>query len=166
MDAPPLFSGAGRRGGHCHTGWSQDAVVDQVPRLEHLDDLVELGVTHVELMPIAQFPGVHGWGYDGVDLYAAHAPYGGPSGLRDLIAECHARGLAVIITDSQLSDAPDVIAYTQQVAREIQAGSPGFGKGVFALRSRTISIAASIPIPRMSPTIGESANDFRSRSSR
>ncbi|HEX5058899.1 MAG TPA: malto-oligosyltrehalose trehalohydrolase [Kofleriaceae bacterium] len=65
--------------------------------VEHLDDLVELGVTHVELMPIAQFPGVHGWGYDGVDLYAAHTPYGGPPGLRDLIAECHARGLAVII---------------------------------------------------------------------
>jgi maltooligosyltrehalose trehalohydrolase len=65
--------------------------------VEHLDDLVALGVTHVELMPIAQFPGHHGWGYDGVDLYAAHAPYGGPRGLRDLIAECHARGLAVII---------------------------------------------------------------------
>jgi maltooligosyltrehalose trehalohydrolase len=65
--------------------------------VEHLDDLVALGITHVELMPIAQFPGHHGWGYDGVDLYAAHAPYGGPRGLRDLIAECHARGLAVII---------------------------------------------------------------------
>jgi maltooligosyltrehalose trehalohydrolase len=65
--------------------------------VEHLDDLVELGVTHVELMPIAQFPGTHGWGYDGVDLYAAHAPYGGPEGLRDLIAQCHARGLAVLI---------------------------------------------------------------------
>jgi len=65
--------------------------------VEHLDELVELGVTHVELMPIAQFPGAHGWGYDGVDLYAAHAPYGGPRGLRDLIGECHARGLAVII---------------------------------------------------------------------
>jgi maltooligosyltrehalose trehalohydrolase len=65
--------------------------------VEHLDELVALGVTHVELMPIAQFPGQHGWGYDGVDLYAAHAPYGGPRGLRDLIGECHARGIAVII---------------------------------------------------------------------
>src|SRR5262245_7299132 len=65
--------------------------------VEHLDDLVELGVTHVELMPIAQFSGRHGWGYDGVDLYAVHAPYGGPRALRDLIAECHARGLAVLI---------------------------------------------------------------------
>ncbi len=65
--------------------------------IAHLDDLVALGVTHVELMPIAQFPGQHGWGYDGVDLYAVHAPYGGPLGLRDFIAECHARGLGVII---------------------------------------------------------------------
>ncbi|HEY5924145.1 MAG TPA: malto-oligosyltrehalose trehalohydrolase [Kofleriaceae bacterium] len=65
--------------------------------IERLDDLVHLGVTHVELMPIAQFPGLHGWGYDGVDLYAAHAHYGGPRRLRDLIAACHARGLRVII---------------------------------------------------------------------
>lgn len=64
---------------------------------EHLDDLVELGVTHVELMPVAQFAGAHGWGYDGVDFYAVHAPYGGPNGLRDLIAECHDRDIAVII---------------------------------------------------------------------
>jgi maltooligosyltrehalose trehalohydrolase len=65
--------------------------------IDHLDDLVALGVTHVELMPVAQFPGTHGWGYDGVGLYAAHEPYGGPTALRDLIAQCHARGLAVLI---------------------------------------------------------------------
>jgi maltooligosyltrehalose trehalohydrolase len=63
----------------------------------HLDHLVELGVTHVELMPVAQFSGRHGWGYDGVDLFAAHAPYGGPRGLRELIQQCHIRGLAVIL---------------------------------------------------------------------
>ena len=65
--------------------------------VEHLDKLVELGVTHVELLPVAQFPGRHGWGYDGVDLYAAHAAYGGPAGLHELIGQCHARGLAVLI---------------------------------------------------------------------
>jgi maltooligosyltrehalose trehalohydrolase len=54
-------------------------------------------VTHVELMPIAQFPGTHGWGYDGVDLFAPHDGYGGPAGLRLLIDECHALGLAVIL---------------------------------------------------------------------
>ena len=64
---------------------------------DHLDHLVQLGVTHVELMPIAQFPGRHGWGYDGVNLYAPHAAYGGPDGLRALVAELHARNLAVIV---------------------------------------------------------------------
>ncbi|HTL35626.1 MAG TPA: malto-oligosyltrehalose trehalohydrolase [Kofleriaceae bacterium] len=63
----------------------------------HLDHLVRLGVTHVELMPIAQFSGAHGWGYDGVDEFAPHAPYGGPHGLRELIRQCHAHGLGVII---------------------------------------------------------------------
>lgn len=62
-----------------------------------LDALAELGVTHVELMPVAAFPGAHGWGYDGVDLFAPHAPYGGPRGLRELVKQCHARGLAVLI---------------------------------------------------------------------
>jgi maltooligosyltrehalose trehalohydrolase len=65
--------------------------------IARLDDLVALGVTHVELMPVAQFSGRHGWGYDGVDLLAPHAPYGGPAGLRALIGECHRRGLAVVI---------------------------------------------------------------------
>lgn len=65
--------------------------------IPHLDHIAELGVTHVEIMPVAAFSGRHGWGYDGVDLHAAHAPYGGPTGLRELIAACHARGLGVLI---------------------------------------------------------------------
>ena len=65
--------------------------------IPHLDHLAQLGVTHVELMPIAQFSGVHGWGYDGVDLFAAHEPYGGPTGLHELIRACHERKLAVLI---------------------------------------------------------------------
>jgi maltooligosyltrehalose trehalohydrolase len=65
--------------------------------IAHLDDLVALGVTHVELMPVAQFSGRHGWGYDGVDLFAPHAAYGGPSGLVELIRQCKKRGLAVVI---------------------------------------------------------------------
>ncbi len=62
-----------------------------------LDYLAELGITHVELMPVASFPGRHGWGYDGVDLFAPHEPYGGPEQLKELIDACHARGLAVIL---------------------------------------------------------------------
>ena len=65
--------------------------------IPHLDHLVALGVTHVELMPVAQFSGVHGWGYDGVDLFAPHAPYGGPAGLHQLVRACHERKLAVLI---------------------------------------------------------------------
>jgi maltooligosyltrehalose trehalohydrolase len=65
--------------------------------IARLDHLADLGVTHVELMPVAAFPGVRGWGYDGVDLYAPHEPYGGPEGLKRLVDACHARGLAVIL---------------------------------------------------------------------
>lgn len=61
----------------------------------HLDHLVDLGVDVVELMPVAAFPGRHGWGYDGVCLYAVHEPYGGPAGLARLVDAAHARGLAV-----------------------------------------------------------------------
>ncbi len=62
-----------------------------------LDDLVELGVTACELMPVAQFPGARNWGYDGVDLWAPQSTYGGPEGLRRLVDACHARGLAVVL---------------------------------------------------------------------
>src|SRR5215218_3389708 len=50
--------------------------------IEHLPGLRELGVTAIELLPVAEFPGRHGWGYDGVFLSAAHGAYGGPLGLQ------------------------------------------------------------------------------------
>jgi maltooligosyltrehalose trehalohydrolase len=65
--------------------------------IERLDHLVALGVTHVELMPVAEFSGRRGWGYDGVALYAPHEAYGGPVGLKRLVDACHARGLAVLL---------------------------------------------------------------------
>jgi maltooligosyltrehalose trehalohydrolase len=65
--------------------------------IERLDYLVELGITHVELMPVAAFPGGPGWGYDGASLFAVHAGYGGPDGLKRLVDACHARGLAVLL---------------------------------------------------------------------
>ncbi|MCA1709617.1 MAG: malto-oligosyltrehalose trehalohydrolase, partial [Actinobacteria bacterium] len=61
-----------------------------------LDHLVSLGVTAIELMPVNEFPGRRGWGYDGVDLYAPHSAYGGPESLKRLVDACHARGLAII----------------------------------------------------------------------
>jgi maltooligosyltrehalose trehalohydrolase len=63
----------------------------------HLDYLVALGVQVVSLLPVAAFPGEHGWGYDGVDLYAVHAPYGGPEALQRFVDRCHAVGLAVCL---------------------------------------------------------------------
>jgi maltooligosyltrehalose trehalohydrolase len=65
--------------------------------IERLDHLVALGVTHLELMPVAAFPGARGWGYDGVALFAPHHAYGGPAGLARLVDACHARGLAVLL---------------------------------------------------------------------
>lgn len=62
-----------------------------------LDHLVELGVDAIELMPVAEFPGSRGWGYDGVDLYAPHHVYGGPDGLKRLVDACHGHGLGVFL---------------------------------------------------------------------
>ena len=62
-----------------------------------LDAVAELGLTAVELMPVAAFPGEHGWGYDGVALYAPYAPYGGPEDLRAFVRAAHERGLAVVL---------------------------------------------------------------------
>jgi maltooligosyltrehalose trehalohydrolase len=68
-----------------------DGVVEQLPRLR------ELGVTAIELMPIATFPGRRNWGYDGVYTYAPHPVYGGPEGLARLVAAAHECGLGVVL---------------------------------------------------------------------
>jgi maltooligosyltrehalose trehalohydrolase len=65
-----------------------------IPRL---GALVDLGITAIELMPIAEFPGSRNWGYDGVHLYAPQSTYGGPQGLRRLIDASHRVGLSVIL---------------------------------------------------------------------
>ena len=68
-----------------------DAVAD------NLDYLALLGVEVISLMPVAAFPGRRGWGYDGVDLYAVHEPYGGPEALQRFVNQCHEAGLAVCL---------------------------------------------------------------------
>jgi maltooligosyltrehalose trehalohydrolase len=65
-----------------------------IPRLESLR---ELGVTAIEIMPVAQFPGTRNWGYDGVHLFAPQNSYGGPHGLQRLVDACHQAGLAVLL---------------------------------------------------------------------
>jgi maltooligosyltrehalose trehalohydrolase len=79
-----------------HIGtFTEDGTFDSA--IDRLDHLVDLGVTHIELMPVASFQGSRGWGYDGVALYAPHETYGGPLGLKRLVDACHRRGLAVIL---------------------------------------------------------------------
>ena len=101
------------RFGWTDAGWSAGELADQVIYelhtgtfsrrgdfagiAEHLDHLLELGVTAIELMPVAEFAGDRGWGYDGVLLFAPHHVYGGPDGLKELVDTCHSRGLAVIL---------------------------------------------------------------------
>lgn len=65
--------------------------------IDVLDQLVDLGVTALQLMPVAQFPGGRNWGYDGVHLFAPQNTYGGPEGLKRLVDACHARSLAVVM---------------------------------------------------------------------
>src|SRR5262245_45923324 len=65
--------------------------------IPHLDELADIGITAIELTPVAQFPGSRNWGYDGVYPFAVQNTYGGPAGLKKLVNACHQRGLAVVL---------------------------------------------------------------------
>jgi maltooligosyltrehalose trehalohydrolase len=65
--------------------------------IPHLAELAGLGITAIELMPVAEFPGGRNWGYDGVHLFAPQSSYGGPDGLRRLVDAAHGAGLAVYL---------------------------------------------------------------------
>jgi maltooligosyltrehalose trehalohydrolase len=79
-----------------HVGtFSPEATFDGA--IAHLDHLVDVGVTAIEVLPVAEFGGARGWGYDGVLLWAPHHAYGGPDGLKRLVDAAHARGLAVVL---------------------------------------------------------------------
>ncbi|HET8601340.1 MAG TPA: malto-oligosyltrehalose trehalohydrolase [Segeticoccus sp.] len=79
---------------HVGTFTAEGTLDSAITRLDHL---VRLGVTLVELMPLAAFPGQWGWGYDGVDLYAVHEAYGGPEALHRFVQACHVKGLGVCL---------------------------------------------------------------------
>jgi maltooligosyltrehalose trehalohydrolase len=68
-----------------------DAAIERIPHL------VELGIDAIELLPVVEFSGTRGWGYDGVDLFAPHHVYGGPDGLKRLIDACHRHGIGVVL---------------------------------------------------------------------
>ena len=79
-----------------HVGtFTEEGTFDAI--IGKLDDLKDLGVTAVELLPVAQFPGERNWGYDGTYVYAAQASYGGPRALKRLVDACHQRGMALLL---------------------------------------------------------------------
>lgn len=79
-----------------HVGtFSPEGTFDGAVQL--LPHLVELGIDAVELLPVNEFSGNRGWGYDGVDLFAPHHAYGGPEGLKRLVDACHLHGIGVIV---------------------------------------------------------------------
>ena len=79
---------------HIGTFTPEGTFSSAIARLPHLK---QLGVTHVEIMPVAAFPGRHGWGYDGVALFAPHPQYGTPNDLKRLVGACHELGMAAIL---------------------------------------------------------------------
>ena len=79
---------------HTGTFTPQGTFAGIIGRLEYLK---KLGVTAIEIMPVAAFPGRRNWGYDGVSLYAVQASYGGPEGLKTLVDAAHAAGMAVVL---------------------------------------------------------------------
>ena len=94
-----LWRGAPKTGSiiyEMHIGtFSKEGTFDgAIPHLQHL---AELGITHVEVLPIAAWAGSQGWGYDSVALFATHEPYGGPDGFKRFVDACHATGLSVIL---------------------------------------------------------------------
>lgn len=95
----PPWSGLDLRGRvlyELHVGaFTEEGTFDAA--IDRLDDLAELGVEAVEVMPVAQTPGSRNWGYDGVDLFATNAHYGGPAAFLRFIDAAHRRGLGVIL---------------------------------------------------------------------
>lgn len=93
FQAPPLSSAIVYE---LHVGtFTSEGTLDAA--IEKLEYLRELGITHVQLMPVAAFAGVQGWGYDGVALFAVHQPYGGPDALKRFVDAAHGKGLAVLL---------------------------------------------------------------------
>jgi len=79
-----------------HVGtFTPDGTFDAV--IDRLNDLQAMGITTLQLMPVAQFPGTRNWGYDGVALFAAQHSYGGVQGLQRLVDACHGRGMSVFL---------------------------------------------------------------------
>ncbi len=79
---------------HVGTFTPEGKFISIIPRL---DEIRDLGVNAIEIMPVAQFPGERNWGYDGVYPFAVQNSYSGPHGLKTLVNECHKNGIAVVL---------------------------------------------------------------------
>ena len=88
---PPTSSSTSFTSGPSARAGTFDGVIERLPALR------ELGVTAIEIMPVAEFPGSRNWGYDGVSPYAVQSTYGGPDGLKRLVDAAHRLGLAVLL---------------------------------------------------------------------
>ncbi|MGC1805675.1 MAG: malto-oligosyltrehalose trehalohydrolase [Mycobacterium sp.] len=97
--------------------------------IERLDQLVNLGVDFVEVMPVNAFSGPHGWGYDGVLWYAVHEPYGGPDGLVRFVDACHRRGLGVLI-DAVFNHLGPSGNYLPRFGPYLSSASNPWGEGI------------------------------------
>jgi maltooligosyltrehalose trehalohydrolase len=100
VESPPGLTDPPPIGGHViyelHVGtFTREGTFEAA--IPYLAGLAELGVTAIELMPVAEFPGTRGWGYDGIYISAAQSSYGGPLDLAKLVAAAHETGLAVIL---------------------------------------------------------------------
>jgi maltooligosyltrehalose trehalohydrolase len=97
--------------------------------IEKLDQLVDLGVDFVEVMPVNAFSGRYGWGYDGVLWYAVHEPYGGPDGLIRLVDACHRRGLGLLI-DAVFNHLGPSGNYLPRFGPYLSSASNPWGEGI------------------------------------
>ena len=95
--------------------------------IPYLDELVDLGITAVEIMPVAQFSGARGWGYDGVFQFAPQCSYGTPDDFKALIDACHERGIAVIldVVYNHFGPEGNPLAHYGQYTRPIYKGPWG-----------------------------------------
>ncbi|MDP9165832.1 MAG: malto-oligosyltrehalose trehalohydrolase, partial [Actinomycetota bacterium] len=97
--------------------------------IDKLDYLVDLGVDHVEVMPVNSFSGTRGWGYDGVLWYSVQESYGGPDGLVRLVDACHARGLGVLI-DAVFNHLGPSGNYLPKYGPYLTEANTGWGQGL------------------------------------
>jgi maltooligosyltrehalose trehalohydrolase len=98
--------------------------------MDRLPDLARLGITLLELMPVAAFPGRFGWGYDGVFPYAPSVQYGRPDDLRAFVDRAHALGLGVILDVVYNHFGPDGCVHRRYAAAYFSSQANEWGDGI------------------------------------